>query len=89
MIRIRLGKLEKNREELMNFLRARLGDRVSLEDDVISIGDATPPAARNLRQIKTYVKRFLHKRGLKDRFRVLVAKGEMKVVELLQEKAEG
>ncbi len=72
-MRINSGKLEKP-EELADFLQKRIGENVKVDGSLIELGEKNNLKAR---QVKTYIKRFLHNRGLRERFRVLVNKDEI------------
>lgn len=83
-MRINSGKLEKP-EELADFLQKRIGENVKVDGSLIELGEKNNLKAR---QVKTYIKRFLHNRGLRERFRVLVNKDEITLQMIETEKEE-
>ncbi|MBI2648911.1 MAG: hypothetical protein HYU03_01650 [Thaumarchaeota archaeon] len=81
-MKILLGALRDRAEELVSFLEPRVGTKPSSSGSEIEIEDSTVRQGVKPRQVKTYVKRFLHKTGQRKAFRVLVAGGELSIVQL-------
>jgi hypothetical protein len=79
-MKVILGKLE-NAEELAGFLEKRTGVKPKVENGIIEIQE------ENSRKIKTYIKRYLHNRGLRERFRVLV-RGEELTLQMVEEESQ-
>ena len=81
-MKIRLGALRDKADELVSFLEPRVGTKPSSSGSEIAIEDSSVRQGVKPRQVKTYVKRFLHKTGQRKSFRVLVAGGELTIVRL-------
>ena len=81
-MKIRLGALRDRADELVSFLEPRVGTKPSSSGSEIAIEDSSVRQGVKPRQVKTYVKRFLHKTGQRKSFRVLVAGGELTIVQL-------
>lgn len=81
-MKILLGALRDRAEELVSFLEPRVGTKPSSSGSEIEIEDSSVRQGVKPRQVKTYVKRFLHKTGQRKAFRVLVAGGELSIVQL-------
>lgn len=81
-MKILLGALRDRAEELVSFLEPRVGTKPSSSGSEIEIEDSSVRQGVKPRQVKTYVKRFLHKTGQRKAFRVLVKGGELSIVQL-------
>lgn len=81
-MKILLGTLRDKAEELVSFLEPRVGTKPSSSGSEIEIEDSSVRQGVKPRQVKTYVKRFLHKTGQRKAFRVLVKGGELSIVQL-------
>lgn len=73
-MRINSGKLEKP-EELADFLQKKIGGKVKVDGSSIEFEELKN--SLKARHVKTYIKRFLHNKGLRERFRILVNKEEI------------
>ncbi len=81
-MKIVLGALKDSAEELVSFLEPRVGTKPTSSGSEIEIEDSSIRQGVKPRQVKTYVKRFLHKTGKRKAFRVLVAGSELSIVQL-------
>lgn len=81
-MKIVLGALKDSAEELVSFLEPRVGTKPTSSGSEIEIEDSSIRQGVKPRQVKTYVKRFLHKTGKRKAFRVLVAGSELSIVKL-------
>ena len=87
MVSINLGPLKDRSSDLIAFLEEKVGVKPELEGDTITFkeGEEEPPRGG---LIKTYVKRFLHREGLRKRYRVLREKGVLNIIEVKVEEEE-
>ena len=84
MVSINLGPLKDRSNDLIAFLEEKVGVKPELEGDMITFkeGEKEPPHAG---LIKTYLKRFLHREGLRKRYRVLREKGVLNIIKVEEE----
>ena len=80
---IKLGPLKDRGSELSAFLEEKIGMKPVLEGDTIEFGEGS----RN-KYIKTYLKRFLHREGIRKQYRILSEKGIISLIETRFEKEE-
>ncbi len=83
MVKINLGKLKNKESDVRAFLQEKLGVEPTVEGGSITVGDEDHPV--KVGDVKTYLKRYVHREGLKKEARVLVEKGEVKIVQSKQE----
>jgi hypothetical protein len=81
-LKVVLGNLKDKADDLLAFLEPRVGTKPSLDGGAIAIDDSSVRKGVKPRHVKTYVKRYLQKKGLRRKFRILVKAGELTVVEL-------
>jgi hypothetical protein len=87
-MKIILGTFKDNADELAEFLEPRLGAKPEVSGGEISVGDDSIKKTVNTRHVKTYVKRFLWKKGERKNYRVLVEGKELRLIELEPSEAE-
>ena len=87
-MKIILGTFKDNAEELAEFLEPRLGAKPDVSGGEISVGDDSMKKTVKTRHVKTYVKRFLWKKGERKNYRVLVEGKELRLIELEPSEAE-
>ena len=87
-MKIILGTFKDNAAELAEFLEPRLGAKPEVSGGEISVGDDSIKKTVNTRHVKTYVKRFLWKKGERKNYRVLVEGKELRLIELEPSEAE-
>ena len=87
-MKVVLGGLKDKAEELQAFLEPRVGVKPSLNAGELGMEDSAIRKGVKPRQVKTYVKRFLHQKGLRKTFRVLVSGSQLTIQELEREKEE-
>jgi hypothetical protein len=79
---IELGTLKDSGEELATFLEPRVGAKPALSGDKITVDDGAVRSGVRPRHVKTYIKRFLHSKGLRKKYRVLVQGKQLTIQEL-------
>ncbi len=79
MVKINLGKLKNKESDIGAFLQEKLGVEPTVGGGSITIGSEDHPVKVN--DVKTYLKRYIHREGLKNEARVLVEKGEVNIVQ--------
>lgn len=80
MVQVVLGKLKDRGKDIAALLESKIGVSPVVEGDKITFEGGEKPV--RVRDVKTYLKRFLHREGLKRDFRLLVQGGVVNVVEL-------
>ncbi len=81
-LKVVLGNLKDEGTDLLSFLEPRVGTKPTLSGGTLEIDDASVREGVKPRHVKTYIKRFLHSKGLRRKFRVLVSARELTVQEL-------
>ncbi len=81
-MKVVLGNLKDEGTDLLSFLEPRVGTKPTLSGSTLEIDDASVREGVKPRHVKTYIKRFLHSKGLRRKFRVLVNARELTVQEL-------
>jgi glucan-binding YG repeat protein len=81
-LKVVLGNLKEEGTELLSFLEPRVGTKPTLSGGTLEIDDTLVREGVKPRHVKTYIKRFLHSKGLRKKFRVLVSARELTVQEL-------
>ncbi|MBI2936931.1 MAG: hypothetical protein HYY22_01860 [Thaumarchaeota archaeon] len=79
MVKINLGKLKNKESDIGAFLQEKLGVAPTVGGGSITIGNEDHPVKIN--DVKTYLKRYIHREGLKNETRILVEKGEVNIVQ--------
>jgi len=87
-MKIILGTFKDNGDELAEFLGPRLGAKLEVSGGELSVDDDSMKKTVNARDVKTYVKRFLWKKGERKNYRVLVQGKELRLIELEASEAE-
>ena len=87
-MKILLGNLKDNTDELATFLEPRVGAKPKASGSEIEFDDGSMREGVKPRHVKTYVKRYLFQKGQRKNFRVLVHGKELRVVELEREEEE-
>jgi len=87
-MKIILGTFQDNGEELAEFLEPRVGAKPQVSGGEITVDDDSLKKSVKARHVKTYVKRFLWKKGERQNYRVLVEGKELRLIELEPSEAE-
>jgi hypothetical protein len=81
-MKILLGTLKEKGDDLAAFLEPRIGVKGEVSGGELDIEDKSLKKGIRSRHVKTYVKRFLSMEKVRDKYRVLVEAGELRLVEL-------
>jgi hypothetical protein len=81
-MKILLGTLKDKGDDLAEFLEPRIGVKGEVSGGELDIEDKSLKKGIRSRHVKTYIKRFLSIEEVRDRYRVLVEGGELRLVEL-------
>jgi hypothetical protein len=81
-LKVVVGHLKDKAEEIAAFLEPRVGTKPELSGAEIQIDDSTIRKGVRPRQVKTYLKRYLHKNNLRKQYTVRVSGSELTMVEL-------
>jgi hypothetical protein len=87
-MKIILGTFKDEGEELAEFLEPRLGAKPAVGGGELTVDDDSIKKTVRARHVKTYVKRFLWKKGERKNYRVLVEGKELRLIELEPSEAE-
>lgn len=87
-MKVILGNLKDKGEEIQTFLEPRVGTKPSLSGGELEMEDSAIRKGVRPRQVKTYLKRFLHQKGLRKTFRVLVSGSQLTIQELERKEEE-
>jgi len=84
LVTINLGDLKDMRDDVAALLEEKLGVK-----PVVDVGRIVlEGTAVRARDVKLYLKKFLHRKGLRRDFRIFVEKGEVDLVALEREEEE-
>jgi len=81
-LKISVGTLKDQREELAAFLEPRVGVKPSVSGDSLEMDDGSIREGVRPRHVKTYIKRFMYTKGLKKNYRVFVSGKELTIQEI-------
>ncbi len=87
-MKIILGTFKDEGEELAEFLEPRVGAKPQVSGGELTMDDDSMKKSVKARHVKTYVKRFLWKKGERKNYRVLVEGKELRLIELEPSEAE-
>jgi hypothetical protein len=87
-MKIVLGTFKDNADELAEFLGPRVGAKAVVNGGEIEFGDEDVKKTIKPRHVKTYVKRFLNRKGERANYQILVEGGELRMIELEKEEEE-
>ncbi len=87
-MKIILGTFKDNADELAEFLEPRVGAKPQVSGAELTVEDDSLKKTVKVRHVKTYVKRFLWKKGERKNYRVLVQGKELRLIELEPSEAE-
>jgi hypothetical protein len=87
-LKIVLGTMKDQGDEVVAFLEPRVGGKPTLSGGEVEIADESVRAGVKPRHVKTYLKRFLHRKGLRRKYRVLIKEKELTLQELEFEEEE-
>src|SRR6266436_4496387 len=87
-MKLLLGTLKDKMDELAAFLEPRIGVKPEVGGGELDIEDSSIKKGVRSRHVKTYIKRFLSMKKVRDDYRVLVESGELRLVELEGEEEE-
>ena len=88
-MKISLGTIKDQGEELAAFLEPRVGVKPSVSGDTLEVEDGSIREGVRPRHVKTYIKRFMYMKGVKKKYRVFVSGKELTIQEIeLGEKEE-
>lgn len=86
MVKVNLGELKDVKDDLAALLERKLGVKPVVEGGGVVIEDDDKTV--KVKDVKLHLKKFLHSKGLRRKFRILVEKGELNIVALEQEEEE-
>jgi hypothetical protein len=81
-LKIALGTIKEQGEELAAFLEPRVGVKPSVSGDALEIEDGAIREGVRPRHVKTYIKRFMYTKGVKKKYRVFVSGKELTIQEI-------
>lgn len=87
-MKIILGTFKDNGDELAAFLEPRLGAEPVVNAGEVTFDDDKIKKGVRARHVKTYVKRFLNKKGERENYRILVEGPELRLIEFEREEEE-
>jgi hypothetical protein len=81
-LKISLGTLKDQGEELAEFLEPRVGTKPSVSGGSLEMDDGSIREGVRPRHVKTYIKRFMYTKGVKKNYRVFVSGKELTIQEI-------
>ena len=81
-MKISLGTIKDQGEELAAFLEPRVGVKPSISGDTLEVEDGSIREGVRPRHVKTYIKRFMYMKGVKRKYRVFVSGKELTIQEI-------
>ncbi len=87
-MKIIVGTFKDEAQGLADFLGPRLGDVPVVSGGEITFDDDKMKKTIRSRHVKTYIKRYLNKKGERENYQVLVEGRELRMIELEKEEEE-
>jgi len=87
-LKIVLGTFKDNADELAEFLGPRVGGKPVVSGGEMEFDDESVKKTVKPRHVKTYVKRFLNRKGERQNYQILVTGTELRMIELEREEKE-
>ena len=78
MVDLELGELKSVGDELIRFLEDKIGTKPIREGDILTIPEVEGHANIRTAFLKTYLKRFLHAKGMRKDTRISVERGTIR-----------
>jgi hypothetical protein len=76
MVQIVLSEFRDKSDDIVKFLQDKLKTNVSVEGNRITVEEKTEV---NKNKVKTYLKRFLHREGVRKNYKINIEKDEIKI----------
>ncbi len=87
-MKVILGTFKDDAQELADFLGPRLGDVPAVSGGEITFDDDKMKKNIRSRHVKTYIKRYLNRKGERENYQILVEGRELRMIELEREEEE-
>lgn len=87
-MKIILGTFKDNADELAEFLGPRLGIKAEVSGGELNFEDDKVKKTIKSRHVKTYIKRFLNKKGERANYQIQVEGKQLRLIELEREEEE-
>jgi len=87
-MKIILGTFKDNADELAEFLGPRLGVKAEIGGGELNFEDGDVKKTVKSRHVKTYVKRFLNKKGERANYQIQVEGKQLRLIELERDEEE-
>jgi hypothetical protein len=87
-MKIILGTFKDNADELAEFLGPRVGDKPSVGGGEINFDDDKVKKTIKSKHVKTYIKRYLNRKGERANYQILVEGKELRMIEIEREEEE-
>ncbi|MDA4135865.1 MAG: hypothetical protein OK449_02545 [Thaumarchaeota archaeon] len=81
-MKIILGTFKDNADELAEFLAPRVGGKAEVGGGELNFDDAGVKKTIKSRHVKTYIKRFLNKKGERANYQIQVEGQQLRLIEL-------
>jgi len=81
-LKINLGTIKDQGEELAAFLEPRVGVKPSVSGNTMEVEEGSIREGVRPRHVKTYIKRFMYMKGIKKKYRVFVSGKELTIQEI-------
>jgi len=81
-LEITLGTMKDYGNELAEFLEPRVGTKPSVSGSTLTAEDSSIRPGIRFRHVKTYIKRFMYMKGIKQKYRVFVSGNELAIQEI-------
>ncbi len=81
-MKINLGTIKDQGEELAAFLEPRVGVKPSVSGNTMEVEEGSIREGVRPRHVKTYIKRFMYMKGIKKKYRVFVSGKELTIQEI-------
>jgi len=86
MVNVDISTLESDaKDEVVSFIESKLPVKIERDGDTLSFEDKDDRTHVSSPEIRTYLKRFLHKNELKRRYRILSDEGTLAFVKKKEE----
>jgi hypothetical protein len=76
---------DENKKDLPEFIESKLMVKADVSQNLVSFEDKNQRTHVTSPEIRVYVKRFLHKKRIRKRFRLLSSEGTLRIIKIRED----